>query len=292
MTSTTPRTSWRRSCRLLAALAVLTLATSGAVLADPAPTPVGAQVPPVAGASCAAGQGVTVVVDFNGLPGGIRVGCAPGAQASGLSALAAAGFAVGMGDVPGVVCTIDGAPVEGYPFCWSTGGYWSYWRAPRGGSWAFSPVGAGGGPLPVDSVEGWSWAPGFASSAPRANEASAPPPTTTTTSTSTTSTPTTSTSTTAPTSTSTSAPQGATSTSAPVDTSAPASTAAVPPSSPSTAPGAVAGSGEVAPSGAAPGRTLARTGSDARGPLTAAVVLLLAGAVLVATSRRLAPPHR
>lgn len=27
----------------------------------------------------------------------------------------------------GMVCTINGLPMQGYPFCWLTGGCWSYW---------------------------------------------------------------------------------------------------------------------------------------------------------------------
>jgi hypothetical protein len=117
--------------------------------------------------ACPTNSGVTVVVDVAtpGAPPVVR--CALGAQSSGLVALANAGFtAVGE---PGVapVCQIDGFPAEGFPFCWLTGGYWSYWAAPsRGAAWQFATTGPGAGPVPQGSVQGWAWAPGFTSDGP------------------------------------------------------------------------------------------------------------------------------
>ena len=51
--------------------------------------------PTITGEACRPGSGVTVVVDFTALDDSIRIGCAAGEQASGLAALAAAGFTVG-----------------------------------------------------------------------------------------------------------------------------------------------------------------------------------------------------
>lgn len=130
------------------------------------------QGPGVLGEACQAGTGVTVVVDFTDLDDTVKIGCAPGEQANGFAALAAAGFAVGQESGPGSVCTLDGLPEEGYPYCWLTGGYWSYWKSPdRGTEWDFAQVGGGAGPIPEGSVEGWSWAPGFAGAAPRVSVA-------------------------------------------------------------------------------------------------------------------------
>jgi hypothetical protein len=125
--------------------------------------------PTVVGEACQPDSGVTVVVDFTALDDTVAIGCAPGEQASGRSALAAAGFVVSNDTGPaGIICTLDGLPIEGYPFCWQTGGYWGYWKAAdRATAWDFSPVGADAGPLAEGSVEGWSWAPGFDGSAPR-----------------------------------------------------------------------------------------------------------------------------
>jgi hypothetical protein len=116
---------------------------------------------------CPTSSGVTVVVDFADLDDDVVVRCARGAQVSGLAALDAVGLpAVGE---PGVapVCRIRGLPTQGFPFCWFTGGYWSYWSAPsRGAPWQFATTGPGAGPIPQGSVQGWAWAPGFASEGP------------------------------------------------------------------------------------------------------------------------------
>lgn len=128
--------------------------------------------PTIVGQACQPGTGVTVVVDFTELDDTVKVGCAPGTQASGLSALAAAGFTAGSESGPGTVCTIDSLPAQGFPFCWTTGGYWGYWKAPdRETPWDFSQVGATDGPLVQGSVEGWAWAPAFNGSAPRVSVA-------------------------------------------------------------------------------------------------------------------------
>lgn len=124
--------------------------------------------PTITGEACRPSSGVTVVVDFTELDDTVRIGCAPGEQTDGLAALANAGFVSGSDSGPGTVCTIDGLPTEGYPFCWLTGGFWGYWKSPnRSTAWDFSMVGAGDGPIPVGSTEGWAWAPAFDGSAPR-----------------------------------------------------------------------------------------------------------------------------
>ncbi len=128
--------------------------------------------PIVTGQACQPDAGVTVVVDFTALDNSVRIGCAPGEQADGLAALAATGFTVGSESGAGTVCTIDGLPTEGYPFCWLTGGYWSYWKSPnRATAWDFSQIGVGDGPIAEGSVEGWSWAPAFDGAAPRVSVA-------------------------------------------------------------------------------------------------------------------------
>jgi hypothetical protein len=113
----------------------------------------------VSGRPCAAGVGVTVEVDFASTDRDhVVLGCAVGAQANGMAALSHAGFStVEVPSVPGgAVCQIDGRPVRGYPYCWTTGGYWAYWRSNGSRRWASSQVGAGQtGRVPVGRVEGW-----------------------------------------------------------------------------------------------------------------------------------------
>lgn len=122
---------------------------------------------PVEGAPCAPGEGVTVLVDFGALDDVVRIGCAPGGQADGFAALAAAGFTVGSEAGPGSTCTIDGLPTTGYPDCWYAG-YWGYWKAPDFETeWDYSTVGSGEGPLPAGSVEGYVWTVGTEGEPPR-----------------------------------------------------------------------------------------------------------------------------
>lgn len=110
--------------------------------------------------ACPTTDGVTVVVDFGELGGGVHVRCAPQPVTSGFDALRQAGI-----DYrttvrhPGFLCRIAGRP-EADP-CVTTSpatAYWSYWLAPRGGQWCFANLGAGNRVPPPGSVEGWSFA--------------------------------------------------------------------------------------------------------------------------------------
>ncbi|MEV0679187.1 hypothetical protein AB0I60_21965 [Actinosynnema sp. NPDC050436] len=134
---------------------------------------------PARAADC---SGVTVVVDFRALGGGVRTGCAPGDPASGLAALGAAGFGFRSASrSAGFVCRIDDLPasdpcVNAAP----TDAYWSYWGGTPGGSWTYRDTGAAGhDPAPGD-VEGWAFGagtrPGIAPPAPARPEPPAPRP--------------------------------------------------------------------------------------------------------------------
>lgn len=136
---------------VLAALAV----TAGVACAPPATT--------YTEGRCTGTEGVTVVVDFAPLQDRVVVRCALGAQANGYAALTAAGLGYDAGRFPGGVCQIDGQPTQGYPYCWTTGGYWSYWKASAAGApWVYSGTGPTTDALPGGGVEGWHFAP-FAS---------------------------------------------------------------------------------------------------------------------------------
>jgi hypothetical protein len=142
----------RRGVRALLAT-LLTVATALVAFEPPG------QASAPADAPCAVGAGVTVEVDFASTDSDhVVLGCAVGAQRNGLAALANAGFSTV--DVPnfpsGAVCKINGKPTQGYPYCWTTGGYWAYWRSDGKQPWAVSSVGAGQtGTVPVGRVEGW-----------------------------------------------------------------------------------------------------------------------------------------
>lgn len=128
--------------------------------------------------ACVGTSGVTVVVDYGALGGGIEVRCAPGDPSSALQALSAAGFSYGfVPRQPGMVCQINTTPnpCNGAP----TNAYWAYsYVEPRGTDWVYSQVGAGGRDPKPGGVEGWAFGDGRA---PSLNPP-APKPTTTTTS--------------------------------------------------------------------------------------------------------------
>jgi hypothetical protein len=132
--------------------------------------------PAAEAAACSGSSGVTVVVDFGSLGGGVQTGCAGGDPGSGLAALSAAGH--GYTFVPrqiGLVCQIDARPnpCNGAP----TTAYWSYWHAARGGSWSYSTLGAGGYNPKPGTVEGWAFGAGRRPGiAPPAAPAPPPPP--------------------------------------------------------------------------------------------------------------------
>lgn len=109
--------------------------------------------------ACPTSSGVTVVIDFQELGGGVHIRCAPGAVGSGLDALRQAGIDYQTATrFPGFVCKIAGQP--GNDPCVNTSpasAYWSYWLAPRGGQWCYSNWGAGNRTPPQGTVEGWSF---------------------------------------------------------------------------------------------------------------------------------------
>lgn len=141
-----------------AGLAAVLLTSTTLVLASPAQA-----------APCDDGAGVTVVVDFAALGGGITVACAPGDPDTGIDALQSAGFTPTGTQRYGLafVCRINNLPPPAVEPCTNTPpvtAYWSYWYATPGGSWTSSPV----GPLSHDpapgAVEGWAFGAGGAPS--------------------------------------------------------------------------------------------------------------------------------
>lgn len=136
--------------RALVTLAVSVTAATGLAVAE---------APAADAAACSSTSGVTVVVDFGSLGGGITTMCAPGDPASGLAALTGAGFTYSfVPRIPGLVCQINVKPnpCNGAP----TNAYWSYWHAPRRGTWTYSSSGAGGYNPAPNTVEGWAFGAG------------------------------------------------------------------------------------------------------------------------------------
>jgi hypothetical protein len=142
---------------------------------------VGGPAPAAEAAACSGSSGVTVVVDFGSLGGGVQIGCAGGSPANGLAALSGAGHGYTfVPRFPGLVCQIDTRPnpCNGAP----TSAYWSYWHAARGDAWNFSMDGAGRYHPKPGTVEGWAFGagrrPGIAPPAAPAPPRPAPKPTT------------------------------------------------------------------------------------------------------------------
>ena len=108
---------------------------------------------------CTGTEGVTVVVDFQELGGGVNVVCARGQVASGLEALERAGVSYHTAQrFPGFVCRIAGQPANDP--CVNTSpasAYWGYWLAAPGGAWCYSTIGAGTRRPPPGTFEGWSF---------------------------------------------------------------------------------------------------------------------------------------
>ncbi len=138
---------WRRA---VVAVAVSTAAVGGLAVAT---------APSASAAACTSTTGVTVVVDFGVLGGGVLTRCAPGDPTSGLTALSGAGYTYAfVPRFPGFVCQINVKPnpCNGGP---STA-YWSYWHAPRKGTWTYSTAGAGSYNPAQNTVEGWAFGAG------------------------------------------------------------------------------------------------------------------------------------
>jgi len=152
-----PRTVAPGTRRIRAGTATAALAlAAGTLLAAPAPA---------RAAACTGSTGVTVVVDFTRVGGGITTACAPGNPTTGLAALRGAGFTPTgtRRSGPAFVCRIDGLPTAAQDACVNTppaSAYWSYWHAPRQGTWTYSTLGAASHDPAPDTVEGWSFGSG------------------------------------------------------------------------------------------------------------------------------------
>lgn len=133
-------------------------AAAGILTAAPAHAITGSGTP----GFCPDAGGVTVVVDFQELGGSTIVRCAPGEQASGLTALKNAGFQITGTQRWGeaFICRIEGKPGAGDESCINTppaSAYWSYWHSPNNGSWTYSQWGVTARKPPQGSFEGWSF---------------------------------------------------------------------------------------------------------------------------------------
>ncbi|GAA4539038.1 hypothetical protein [Amycolatopsis samaneae] len=144
--------------RLLAVVALVLLGGAGA--STPATAEQGKGVP----GYCQDGAGVTVIVDFGDLGGDPVVRCAPGEQATGMTALQNAGFAVTGSQRYGlaVACRIDGKPGPDAESCAampSATDFWGYWNGANG-AWVSSQEGATTHKPAPGGFEGWAFSHG------------------------------------------------------------------------------------------------------------------------------------
>ena len=134
------------------AVAVLVAATVG----------LGASMPAQA-ATCATAHGVSVVVDFHQLGGGVQSACdAGGAGRTAYAQLKDVGHRlVDVQRQPGFICRIDGAPSADQDPCVNTpppDAYWSlWWSDGKSGKWTYSSQGASSLKVPDGGYVGMSW---------------------------------------------------------------------------------------------------------------------------------------
>ena len=147
MTADRPRRPRFSGTRMMAVAGLLSACALMAGLSGSTPAS-------AADGACADGTGVTVVVDFTDLGGGIQAGCAQPDPATGRAALLAAGF-VATDSQPGLLCAIDAMPDP----CPTTfqGSFWSYWHSTPDGEWTSYQVGADASDPVAGELEGWRY---------------------------------------------------------------------------------------------------------------------------------------
>ncbi len=125
---------------------------------------------PAQAAACAGATGVTVIVDFKQLVGGVSQGCAStGGGKTASTNFSAAGFPLTFVQrLPGFVCRVSGKPASDP--CVNTPpvtAYWSlWWSDGKSGTWNYSTVGAGSLKVPTGGYLGFSWQGQAAKAAP------------------------------------------------------------------------------------------------------------------------------
>jgi hypothetical protein len=138
--------------RVVTRLVAAALVAAAAVIVLPSPTA-------YAGA-CSTNTGVTVVVDFNQLGGGVQQACVAGGGGDTASSLfPAAGFSLTYASrQPGFVCRVNDVP-QSDP-CVNTApadAFWSLWWSKGNGSWSYASIGVGSLKVPDGGFVAFSW---------------------------------------------------------------------------------------------------------------------------------------
>lgn len=148
-----------RAFSRLAAAVVLTAAVGTPVLTSA----------PAQAASCSGSSGVTVVVDFQQLGGGVQQQCArDGGSAA--SMFGSTGFTLDrVQSQQGFICRVAGAPADDPCVEPNGAAYWSlWWNDGRGGAWIYATTGADGLKVSPGGSVAFSWNQGGGRVAPSA----------------------------------------------------------------------------------------------------------------------------
>ena len=129
---------------------------------------------PADAAVCGTASGVTVVVDFHQLGGGVPTFCdSGGAGENAEQQFADAGFALTPVDGEDFVCRIDGKPVTDCSRTPPADAYWSlWWSDGKSGEWKYSSVAGKALKVPDGGYVAFSWQGQTAQAEPRVAPAS------------------------------------------------------------------------------------------------------------------------
>jgi len=114
-------------------------------------------------ATCGSAHGVSVVVDFHQLGGGVQTACdVKGAGRTGDRQLKDVGHTLTwVQRQPGFVCRVDGLPTQDDDPCLNTppdNAYWSvWWSDGKSGTWSYSSLGVGSLKVPDGGYVALSW---------------------------------------------------------------------------------------------------------------------------------------
>lgn len=124
---------------------------------------------PAHAAGCAAGAGVTVVVDGQGAYGGTSTTCLPGGGRNAAEAFPRAGAALTYARLePGFVCKVRGLPADtGCGRASGANAYWSLWWSTGNGTWTYSTTAVGSLDVPKGGWVAFSWNSGGGRDQPR-----------------------------------------------------------------------------------------------------------------------------
>jgi hypothetical protein len=133
---------------------------------------------PASAATCGGDAGVSVVVDFHQLGGGVRTACdSSGGGEDAAKLFTASGFSITYAQrQPGFVCRVNGAPASDP--CVNTppsDAYWSlWWSDGTSGTWKYSSLGVGSLTVPAGGYVALSWQAGSGQAPPGVKPAAHP----------------------------------------------------------------------------------------------------------------------